>query len=119
MPDDDIGNHEISMIHVAITNALPTVFFTIVYIFSDVQLIADLQAELSSTLKREGRECTLDISAFMASWPLLNSVSCEVMRLVNRQTVGMGACAMEFQCWRWTPEDLDATLISLLYNWLG
>jgi cytochrome P450 len=90
LPIDDIADHELGMLFVAVTNAIPTMFWMVVYIFRDPQLVADLQEELAKVVaetktKDGARECTFDVSSFLAACPLLNSVYREVMRLTNRQ----------------------------------
>jgi cytochrome P450 len=91
LPIDDIADHELGMLFVAVTNAIPTMFWMIVYIFRDASLVADLQQELTKvaieTKTADGklRKYTFDVSKFSTACPLLNSVYQEVMRLTNRQ----------------------------------
>lgn len=91
LPIDDVADHEVGMLFVAVTNAIPTMFWMVVYIFRDLCLVADLQEELSKVVSEargedgKTREFTLDVSTFSAACPLLNSVYREVMRLTNRQ----------------------------------
>lgn len=91
LPLDDVADNELGILFVSVTNAIPTMFWMVVYIFRDAKLVADLQAELLEnvvveTKTEDGkRECSLDVSKFMTALPLLNSVYREVMRLTNHQ----------------------------------
>ncbi|KAH8657754.1 cytochrome P450 [Xylariales sp. PMI_506] len=91
VPIDDIADHELGMLFVAVTNSIPIMFWMVAYIFRDPQLIADLQQELLKIVKEtehadgKPRECTFDVSTFSTSAPLLNAVYNEVLRLQGRQ----------------------------------
>lgn len=90
LPVDDVADHELGMLFVSITNAIPTLFWMIFYVFHDAQLVADLQKELLECLE-EGkdahgqRECVFQPTKFSATCPLLISTYQEVMRMTNRQ----------------------------------
>ncbi|KFY30409.1 hypothetical protein V494_08160 [Pseudogymnoascus sp. VKM F-4513 (FW-928)] len=90
LPMDDIADHELGMLFVSITNAIPTLFWVIFYVFRDSQLVADLQKELLECLEEKKdsngqRECIFSVSKFSAECPLLVSTYQEVMRMTNRQ----------------------------------
>lgn len=90
LPIDDIADHELGMLFVSITNAIPTLFWMIFYVFQDAQLVTDLQVELLACIE-EGedghrqRECTISIAKLSNACPHLNSTYQEVMRMTNRQ----------------------------------
>jgi cytochrome P450 len=90
LPIDDAADHELGMMFVSVTNAIPTLFWMIFYVFHDPQLVADLQKELLETMEeREDamgqRECIFNITKFSTACPLLVSTYQEVMRVTNRQ----------------------------------
>jgi cytochrome P450 len=90
LPLDDIADHELGMLFVSVTNAIPTLFWMIFYVFHDSQLVADLQKELLESLEESKdangqRECIFSVAKFSAECPLLVSTYQEVMRMTNRQ----------------------------------
>lgn len=90
LPIDDIADHELGMMFVSITNAIPTLFWLIFYVFHDPQLVADLQQELLEIMEERKdamgrRECIFNVAKFSTACPLLVSTYQEVMRLTNRQ----------------------------------
>ncbi|KAJ0311225.1 hypothetical protein COL516b_001930 [Colletotrichum fioriniae] len=97
LPIDDIADHEFGMLFVSVTNAIPTLFWMMCYVFRDANLVADLQKELlalaviqqqdgGTTGGRPSRKCTFTVAKFRTGCPLLVSTYKEVMRLTNRST---------------------------------
>ncbi|KAH8599917.1 cytochrome P450 [Bisporella sp. PMI_857] len=90
LPPSDVADHELGMLFVSITNAIPTLFWMVCYVFRDQQLVKDLREEVRGILEeRQGedgrRQCVLAIAKFSTSCPLLVSSYQEVIRLTNRQ----------------------------------
>lgn len=90
LPIDDIADHELGMLFVSVTNAIPTLFWMIFYVFHDSQLVADLQKELLGCVEEiedsnGQRECIFSVAKFSTECPLLVSTYQEVMRMTNRQ----------------------------------
>src|SRR6187402_3316052 len=48
--DDDIGNFEIALLHVSTANAIPTLFWHLVFVASSLELTATLREELLSVI---------------------------------------------------------------------
>ncbi|KAI3538710.1 hypothetical protein CABS01_13298 [Colletotrichum abscissum] len=97
LPIDDIADHEFGMLFVSVTNAIPTLFWMMCYVFRDADLVADLQKELlalaviqqqdsDASGSRPSRKCTFTVAKFRTECPLLVSTYKEVMRLTNRST---------------------------------
>ncbi|KAK1980431.1 cytochrome P450 [Colletotrichum cereale] len=104
LPIDDIADHEFGMLFVSLTNATPTLFWMLCYVFRDPELVADLQKELLAVVviqeqdstataddatgsKRPWtRKCIFPVAKFRTACPLLVSTYKEVMRLTNRTT---------------------------------
>jgi cytochrome P450 len=90
VPIDEVADHEIGMLFVSVTNAIPTLFWMIFYVFRDAKLVDELQRELLAILDQKmrddgKRECVFNITKFGTDCPLLVSVYQEVMRMTNRQ----------------------------------
>jgi cytochrome P450 len=90
LPIDDIADHELGMLFVSTTNAIPTLFWMIFYVFRDPQLVAELQKELLENVEERKdtnfqRECIFNVAKFSTVCPLLVSTYQETMRLTNRQ----------------------------------
>ncbi|KAK1566094.1 cytochrome P450 [Colletotrichum navitas] len=104
LPIDDIADHEFGMLFVSVTNAIPTLFWMMCYVFRDTELVADLGKELLAiaVIQEEGiaatdnhstdfkrprtKTCTFTVANFQTRCPLLVSTYKEVMRLTNRST---------------------------------
>ncbi|KAK2033732.1 cytochrome P450 [Colletotrichum zoysiae] len=103
LPIDDIADHEFGMLFVSVTNAIPTLFWMICYVFRDPGLVADLEKELLplADIQEQGgttaiasdltdskcprtRTATFSVAKFQTSCPLLVSTYKEVMRFTNR-----------------------------------
>ncbi|TVY81776.1 25-hydroxycholesterol 7-alpha-hydroxylase [Lachnellula suecica] len=91
--DADVGLFEIALLHVATSNAIPTLFWTFVFIVSSSTLTASIRDELMSaatiTTMSEStkRKISFDISKFSTNCPLLVSAYREATRLASSQTV--------------------------------
>ncbi|KAK1948933.1 cytochrome P450, partial [Colletotrichum sublineola] len=93
LPVDDVADHEFGMLFVSVTNAIPTLFWMICYVFRDPALVADLQKELLLLADIQDstdskcpltRRFTFSVAKFQTSCPLLVSTYKEVMRFTNR-----------------------------------
>lgn len=89
LSDTDIGHLELALLHVATTNAVPTLFWNFTFITSDAALLAKIRAELLTIISisgaKEKREAVIDITKFEANCPLLVSSYRETIRLANAQ----------------------------------
>lgn len=105
LPIDDIADHEFGMLFVSVTNAIPTLFWVMCYVFHDPKLVAELQEELIAAVdiqqkdnttimtsaapgsdRHWTRTCTFKVAGLQSTCPLLVSTYREVMRLTNRNT---------------------------------
>ncbi|KZL74598.1 prostacyclin synthase, partial [Colletotrichum tofieldiae] len=104
LPIDDIADHEFGMLFVSVTNAIPTLFWMMCYVFRDPELVTELQKELlamvvvqeqdgtakaddaSGPKRRRTRKCIFPVAKFQTACPLFVSTYREVMRLTNRST---------------------------------
>ncbi|KAF6837149.1 prostacyclin synthase [Colletotrichum plurivorum] len=92
---DDIADHEFGMLFVSVTNAIPTLFWMMCYVFSNPALVTelreealkviDIQANTVGETDRKTRRCTLTIANLQRDCPLLVSTYKETMRVTNRQ----------------------------------
>lgn len=86
---DDMGNFDISMLLVATTNAVPTLFWLLIYILSNPKLVHDLREEVSTvttttTNTHGARKMIINTSKFEKHCPVLCSSYQESMRLSNK-----------------------------------
>jgi cytochrome P450 len=86
--DTDIGKFELSLLHVATANAIPTLFWHLCFIESDAVVTATLRQELASlvtlaNLTSGRREAVIDITKFDTHCPVLVSSYRETIRLAN------------------------------------
>lgn len=89
---DDMGDWDLAMMMVATTNAIPTLFWTAVYVLSSPPTAASLRAEIAAvTTTRSADPATgaptmvIDVSKFASHCPLLCAAYQEAVRLCNRQ----------------------------------
>jgi hypothetical protein len=92
VPRTAIGKFEISLLHVATINAIPTLFWHLMFIASDPALLSEIREELLSITtvspSRNGhREIKIDITKFEDSCQLFASSYHEAIRFVNGQLV--------------------------------
>jgi len=90
VPRTAIGNFEISLLHVSTANAIPTLFWHLIFVASDSALVSEIREELLSVTtvspsKGGHREMKIDITKFEDSCPLFASSYRETIRLVNGQ----------------------------------
>ncbi|KAI9743789.1 MAG: hypothetical protein M1818_002523 [Claussenomyces sp. TS43310] len=81
----DIAQFEVTILFVATTNAIPSVFWLLVYILSDPQLVQEVRNEVLAITTFLGREATVDIARFNTHCPVLSSAYNESLRLTNAQ----------------------------------
>ncbi|CZR64378.1 related to cytochrome P450 7B1 [Phialocephala subalpina] len=92
VPAEEMGNSELGLIFVATTNAIPTLYWVILYIFSNPKLVSELRNHLeqsgvvTSAGDVEGtRKLRIDHTKFQERCPLLVAAYNETMRLTNLQ----------------------------------
>lgn len=87
LPDSEIGRFEISLVHAATANAIPTLFWLLTHILSDPQLVKEIRAEIEAIIKPIGRttdgkrHLQIDTNLIASQCPLLSSAYQESMRL--------------------------------------
>jgi hypothetical protein len=85
----DIGRFELAHLHVSTANAVPTVFWNLLYIFADPEVTSAIRKEILTIITEDGkneqgkRVFKLDITKFDDNCPLLVSTYRETIRLVN------------------------------------
>ncbi|KAF8860742.1 cytochrome P450 [Acephala macrosclerotiorum] len=92
IPMEEIANSELGLLFVATTNAIPTLYWSVVYIFSHPKLVSDLRTHLeqSGVVTSIGdaqvrRTLRVDHTKFHERCPLLVAAYHETMRLTNLQ----------------------------------
>lgn len=90
LPVSDIADHELGMLFVSVTNAIPTLFWMITFVFRDPSLVRELREELLGILKvttdiSGQRHGTFNVAKFSTGSPLLVATYNEVMRIKSRQ----------------------------------
>lgn len=92
IPDEDIGRLELSLVFVSTTNAPPTLFWNLVFIYSDPAITAAIRNELLGIVDnnqertKEGkRRISIDITKFENHTLLLVSSYRETLPLANSQ----------------------------------
>jgi len=89
--DTNIGNFELSLLHVSTANAMPTLFWVLLFIISDPKLTSGIREELLEIITETGeklegkRVYNLDITKFNTHCLLLLSAYRETIRLANSQ----------------------------------
>lgn len=86
----DVGRFEIASLHVATSNAIPTVFWMLLYVMSDPVLTEDIRQEclktITTTTTASGKiEITIDATEFTTLCPLLMSAYQETQRISSAQ----------------------------------
>jgi cytochrome P450 len=80
--DDEIGRVEISLFWAATVNTIPTLYWFLVYIWSQRDVVVQLRKEVEALVhKRAGDEVVINVSALEETCPLLMSSYHETMRL--------------------------------------
>jgi Cytochrome P450 len=88
---DEFAGWDLAMMMVATTNAIPTLFWNIVYVLSSPSIISSIRGEVTAITARStdpttGKPTmTIDASKFATHCPLLCAAYQESMRLCNRQ----------------------------------
>jgi cytochrome P450 len=90
LTNDDLAQSELSILFVATTNAVPTIFWLLIHILADPQLVLDIREELEQIVEfkdsdNEGKEGVFDIAKFTTHTPIIHSAYQEVTRLFNAQ----------------------------------
>lgn len=92
VPLTEIGNSGLSLLFVATTNAIPTLYWAILYLFSNPAQVSELRAHLensgivSSTGEADGkRKLRIDHTKFSEKCPDLIAAYNETMRITNVQ----------------------------------
>ncbi|KAH6673616.1 cytochrome P450 [Halenospora varia] len=89
IPDEDIGRLELALLHVSTSNAIPSLFWNLVYVGSSPTLTNEIREELVGTITTtetsSGKEVSINISKFSTDCPLLVSAYRETIRLANAQ----------------------------------
>lgn len=88
MSDHEIGECELGLLHGALANTSPILFWLLVHILASAFLMATIRSELlgiiTSTPTASGkRELSINITKFESHCPLLVSAYCEALRLAN------------------------------------
>ena len=89
--EEHFGRDELALLHVATANAIPTLFWNMVFVASDPSVTEDIRKELVTIItdgaRREDgkREVLIDISKFEDSCPVFVSSYRETIRLANAQ----------------------------------
>jgi len=88
---DEYAGWDIAMMMVATTNAIPTLFWNIIYVLSSPSITASIRTEVMAITTRTTdpatgeTSMTIDASKFSTHCPLLCAAYQESMRLSNRQ----------------------------------
>jgi len=92
IPAEDIRRFELALLQVSTANAIPTLFWNLVFIASDPAIISATREELIGMIKTSPssnnngrREISIDITKFEFHAPLLVSSYRETIRLANSQ----------------------------------
>jgi cytochrome P450 len=90
VPDTDIGRFELALLHVSTANAIPTLFWHLLFLLSSPTVLPLIRAELSTIItltpsSPSSREGTINTSLFHTHCPLLVSSYRETIRLANSQ----------------------------------
>ncbi len=88
MSDHDIGEFELGLLHGALANTPPILFWLLVHILASVSLTNAIRNEIlgiiySPPAEGEKREVSIDITKFESHCPLLVSAYRETLRLTN------------------------------------
>ena len=79
----DVGKMEMILPTVATLNTVPTLYWLLLYILGNLELLNRLREEIEALAERNGKIATLDISKFESDLPLLVSCYRETLRLIN------------------------------------
>jgi len=83
---NEIAEDNMGLLFVSTTNAMPTLFWLFLNVFSSPNLVEDLRAEIQTVLtKTVGNKVIIDHTKFSSNCPLLCSAYQETMRLTNIQ----------------------------------
>lgn len=83
---DELGADLIGSLFVSTTNAIPTLYWFFLYVFSSPSLTREIRAEVETvTRKGTGKQMIIDHTKFPTECPLLCSAYQEVLRLTNIQ----------------------------------
>lgn len=90
MSSQEVGNIELSLLHVSVVNSIPTTFWLVAFITADSLLTTQLREELKALItwspsQNDKREANVNVRNLEAGCPLLVSCYREVIRLVNSQ----------------------------------
>jgi len=89
LSNEDIGKLEITVLHAATSNTVPTVFWFLCYVFSDPTLVENITAETKAIVVVSTTDGittnTLDVSKLPTSCPWLVAAWNEALRLTNSQ----------------------------------
>jgi hypothetical protein len=86
MSDHDVGEFELGLLHGALANTPPILFWLLVHIFASVSVTAAIRNELlglTSTPADGKREVSIKITTFESQCPILVSAYRETLRLTN------------------------------------
>ncbi|EDU45700.1 conserved hypothetical protein [Pyrenophora tritici-repentis Pt-1C-BFP] len=83
----DIAATYLIIIHAAVANVVPTLFWCVTYVFSQPALLVELRDELSAAVTIEANTAVVDADRIQSNCPLLLSVLRETQRLVSVGTL--------------------------------
>ena len=79
-----IGTFELALLHVATSNTIPTLFWFVAYVFTQPELVAQLQEEAMNAIERgPDDKVTVNLDVLSEKCPLLVSSYKETIRLAN------------------------------------
>ncbi|KAL0934528.1 uncharacterized protein CTRU02_211327 [Colletotrichum truncatum] len=84
IPENKTGDIEIVLLHVAVTNTIPALFWFMTQVFTHPELVSLLREEVGPIAQRANNNVTIDISELDETCPLLVSCYRESMRLCNK-----------------------------------
>lgn len=82
--DAEIGDFEVSILHVSLTNSIAAGFWFFAYIYATSGLVEELRKEIGPVLNRDDNTVTVDIHHIFDRCPLLLSCYREALRLTNQ-----------------------------------
>ena len=81
---DSCAATELSLLYGSTANAIPTLYWMLLYIFHDPKLLSALRREVRPVVQVTGSQCVVDIARMSESCPLLKSTYQETLRMISR-----------------------------------
>jgi hypothetical protein len=70
-PDGEIGNFELTLLHVSTINTIPTLFWFPTFVLADSEMLGRLREEVQYLLQHDGEARTINITQIEDRCPLL------------------------------------------------